>query len=338
MAKLPRLENIKYVRAKGRVYAYFNTGQKARGRPVYARLPDPSSPHFLASYQALKAGRTKRQSAVFTISALIDDYQRGAEFKGRSTATQNSYNIHLAKVDALLGKFSVDALEERHVRLMLDNEPWGPATKNLVVAVIGSAYRWGRRHGKTTADPVRGIGREKTGRHEPWPETVLEAALAADDDLVRLAVHLLYFTGQRIGDVTRMRWTDVRGGKVRIVQQKTGKPVSFPIAAELQAELGRAPRRGLTILTNDRGQPVKDAWLRGVLQDFTLELGAKTVPHGLRKNAVIALLEAGCTVAEVAAITGQSYAIVEHYAARINTDRLGSAAILKLDARRRNES
>lgn len=62
----------------------------------------------------------------------------------------------------------------------------------------------------------------------------------------------------------------------------------------------------------------------------------KAVPHGLRKNAVIALLEAGCTVAEVAAITGQSYAVVEHYAARVNTERLGSAAILKLDARRRN--
>lgn len=45
-------------------------------------------------------------------------------------------------------------------------------------------------------------------------------------------------------------------------------------------------------------------------------LGIKTVPHGLRKNAVNALLEAGCTIAEVSAITGQTHQVVEHYAAK----------------------
>lgn len=338
MARLPKLDYIKYVRAKGRIYAYFNTGQKVNGKPVYERLPDPSSPHFLTRYQALKAGRTKRQSTTFTISALIDAYQRSAEFRAHSAETQRIYNIQLAKVGAVLGKFPADTLQEHNVRFILDHEPWGAATKNLVVSVIGAAYRWGRRHGRTTADPVRGIEREKVGQHEPWPETTLEAGLSSNDDTIRLAVHLLYFTGQRIGDVCRMGWADVRGGRVRIVQQKTGKAVSFPVAAELQVELDRAPRRGLTILSGSDGQPINRDALRIKLRAFTDALGVKVVPHGLRKNAVIALLEAGCTVAEVAAITGQSYAIVEHYAARVNTERLGSAAILKLDARRRNGS
>lgn len=55
MARLPKLDHIKYVRAKGRIYAYFNTGQKVNGKPVYDRLPDPSSPHFLTRYQALSS-------------------------------------------------------------------------------------------------------------------------------------------------------------------------------------------------------------------------------------------------------------------------------------------
>jgi integrase len=37
-------------------------------------------------------------------------------------------------------------------------------------------------------------------------EHVLEAGLKAEDDTVRLAVHLLYFTGQRISDVCAMTW------------------------------------------------------------------------------------------------------------------------------------
>ena len=70
------------------------------------------------------------------------------------------------------------------------------------------------------------------------------------------------------------------------------------------------------------------------MKAYSAKLGRECVPHGLRKNAVIALLEAGCTVAEVAAITGQTYVVVERYAARVNTRRLGKAAVLKLDETR----
>ena len=39
--KLPKLEHVKYVRAKGKLYAYFNTGRKnSAGHPIRVRLPD----------------------------------------------------------------------------------------------------------------------------------------------------------------------------------------------------------------------------------------------------------------------------------------------------------
>ena len=49
----------------------------------------------------------------------------------------------------------------------------------------------------------------------------------------------------------------------------------------------------------------------------------------LRKNAVITLLESGCTMGETAAISGQTMAMVEHYAKRINNRMMGDKAILK---------
>ncbi len=54
--------------------------------------------------------------------------------------------------------------------------------------------------------------------------------------------------------------------------------------------------------------------------------------HGLRKSAVVFLLEAGCTDAEVAAITGQSREMVEHYAREVNQRRLAASAVLKWEA------
>jgi hypothetical protein len=44
------------------------------------------------------------------------------------------------------------------------------------------------------------------------------------------------------------------------------------------------------------------------------------------------LLEAGCTDAEVAAITGQTREMVEHYARAVNQKKLAAAAILKWEA------
>ena len=51
--------------------------------------------------------------------------------------------------------------------------------------------------------------------------------------------------------------------------------------------------------------------------------------HGLRKSAVVFLLEAGCSIAEVASITGQSWKMVEHYARQVSQRRLAAEAILK---------
>lgn len=79
-----------------------------------------------------------------------------------------------------------------------------------------------------------------------------------------IAGRLLYFTGQRIGDVCQMRWGDIRDGHIYVRQTKTGKLVEPPLTAELQAELDRTPRRSLLILDG-----TTDRQLRDRLQAFT---------------------------------------------------------------------
>ena len=79
---------------------------------------------------------------------------------------------------------------------------------------------------------------------------------------------------------------------------------------------------------------------------FEREIIAGRLPAGVMlggrehwcKNAVNALLEVGCTIAEVSAITGQTHQVVEHYAAKVNRRKLGKAAILKFEAARKTSS
>lgn len=58
----------------------------------------------------------------------------------------------------------------------------------------------------------------------------------------------------------------------------------------------------------------------------------RLVFHGLRESAVVFLLEAGCTDAEVAAITGPSREMVQHYAREVNQHRLAASAVHKWEA------
>lgn len=333
MGKLPSLEHVKYVKRRGKVYAYFNTGAKKDGKPIYKRLPDPASPEFYTQYSNLKTRRGNIAAKGFTVADLVDEYLKSSDYASKAQATQTLYRVQSRKIIDAWGKFPVNDLAPEFVRLVLDGSGWGSGTHNMVIATLGTIYTWARKRNKAAIEPTKDIETMKGKAHEPWPEDVLEAALASDDPVVRLGTHLLYFTGQRLNDVLAMRWGDIRGDEIHVVPEKTkryDKRVYVRIHAELAAELARTPRLGITIMHG-----MDDRRLRIALQAFTQALGIKTVPHGLRKNAVNALLEAGCTIAEVAAITGQTFKIVEHYAARVNNRKLGQAAMLKFENKRK---
>lgn len=334
MAKLPKIQHVKYVRAKGKVYAYFNTGKKADGKTIYAPLPHPGAVGFYDSYASMLAARQRRVNPTYTIAALAHDYEVSKEYASKAAATRHVYRLTINKIVRYLGDFPVNDLGREDVSLVLEAKITGPGAYNLFVAVLGALYRFGRRSGKTTLNPTSDIVKMETGEHKAWPEALVEEGLRARQDRIRLAIHLLYFTGQRIGDVLKMRWSDIKGETIHVTQQKTGKRLVIPIAKELREELAAIPKVGMTILAQENGKPIRDQAIRDEIKAFGKDHGHSVVPHGLRKNAVISLLEAGCTVAETAAITGQTYQLVEYYARQVDQARLGSAAILKLENKR----
>ena len=146
-----------------------------------------------------------------------------------------------------------------------------------------------------------------------------------------------------------MLWSDIKDGLLSVTQSKTGKKLWIPMHESLRATLAEIPRLSVHVLTNSRGVPwttdgFKSSWGDELKRDAFKEHSEKQlVFHGLRKSAVVFLLEAGCTDAEVSAITGQSRAMVAHYARQVNQKKLAAAAVLKWEAagakgRTKNES
>jgi hypothetical protein len=329
---------VKPVWSKGNLYLYFDTGQTdERKRKIYTRLPDLSDKFaYGTAYAAALTARSRRasgeqDSSQITIPALIDLWQKSPAFRKKAAGTQRVYNIYLAKVAAMLPTAPAAELTSSDVILLMDRLGETPGAANLMVGAIGGLYKWARgRHVSQQSRPTYGVPLNDLDEHDPWPEHVVEAALTCDDADIRLATHLLYFTAQRIGDVLKMRWSDVRDGYIhQLVQQKTDVELTIPVHERLEAELARTPRNGLTIIANAKGRKRSQEWVRTKLQAFAREHGVDIVPHGLRKNAVNALLENECSVAETAAISGQTLQLVEFYAKKRDQKKLASAAIVK---------
>jgi integrase len=325
-------DGIKTVRPKrGRTYYYFDTGQVTpRGTKIYASLPDKSDPSFWTVYAALKSARTLRQSLApqLMLTGLIDLYQKSQRWRKLSKGTQRLYEIYLRNLAHQLNTAPADEVARKDMIRLVDAMADRPGAANLQLRTASALYAWGRSRGHVTAHPCDDIDLFEIGEHQPWPQALIEAGLEADDELVRVAVHLLYFTGQRIGDVCAMRWSDFAEGRIDIVQEKTGTRISIPPHPALGQLLARMPKAGLTIIALD-GKRVDRQTVRGRLQRWAAKLGHDIVPHGLRKNAVNALLESGCSAAETASITGQSLGLVEKYAKARDGRRLADAAILK---------
>ena len=340
MTKLPR--HVHRKKAKGHTYYYFDLGRDEQHRRVLKRLPDIRHRDFASALAAAKAQRTKGEKAngAKTFDWLVRLYERSPEFKAKAENTKRLYARHLAYANTNFRNkqghsASLSVLSAEQLVILRDKFADEPGKANAILKSVSALYHWAKKPGrKYVKDNIAtGIDPLEMGEHQPWPNWLVEAAL--DDPEIRLPVALLYFTGQRISDAARMGRAHMIQTALHVTQQKTRLSLVIPIHMRLAVIIeADAPKDSLVFLLGDKGGPVTESGLRQRIQKWArTKHGVHIVPHGLRKNAVNALLEAGCSTAEVSAITGQDLKTIEHYAKQRDRTHLGRSAILKFEAR-----
>jgi hypothetical protein len=115
--------------------------------------------------------------------------------------------------------------------------------------------------------------------------------------------------------------------RAHYTQQKTGKPMEV----RLHRDLARGTGADAQARHHDHRQPGRAADDRSGHPPRAEEVrrrtwqGAALVPHGLRKNAVNALLEAGCTGLRGPGNHRTELQMIAHYARKVNRRTLGDA-------------
>lgn len=265
---------------------------------------------------------------------MVDAYFASPQVAGLKPSTRREYVRYLREFQTELGAIQPDDLKPFHLARLRDNLSVTPAKANSTLKAIGALYSWAREQGwATQANPATGLSKLHVGEHAPWPPEALAAFPAAlPPDLAR-GCALGLATGQRLGDVLRMHARDVDGDAIRVTQEKTGKALLIPLHSAVRDLVKAAsgplcPKSDGSAFTVDQWHA---RWGR-VRRKKDWALG-DVVFHGLRKNATVMLLEAGCSEAEVASITGMSLAMVVHYGKAMKQQILAVEAMKKLEAK-----
>lgn len=336
--------HVRRLQIKGKDYFYFQAYRGTWRQGPRIKLPGQpfevdGSPNerWWRTYKSV-SGAGGIDAKAGTFSAMIADYKASPEFKGFSSKTQDVWAFYLKRIDDAWGDLQVRNIESHHIFKLRDRFGATPAAANNLTRALSSLLSWGVPRKYLSLNPclgLRGLKLKGIKPYDPWPWSAIETLrTVAQPRLWHVAAMALY-SGQRQGDVLAMRWTDIEDEQIHVEQSKTGKRLWVPIHKDLREILSALPRSSPFVLTNEHGAPwtesaFKSAWRRLMTDERLADIKSKRlVFHGFRKSAVVMLLEAGCTDAEVSAITGQSRDMVEHYARAVNQRRLAASAILK---------
>lgn len=325
-----------------------------------------------AAYR-LHAGDTVRRPHAGTFDALIAAYQASPEFAasqedgGLAESTRKNWARYHKEISRAWGDLPVCALEPKHVHKLRDAfadispaspEPGRvyknrPASANNLLRALSAMIAWGVPQGWRTDNPCDHV--KKIGGGEPYPAWTLREIQHfrkhARAELWWVAAVALY-TGQRQGDVLAMKHGDIvhldgvpgvyvrpeKTKKARKAKESGGR-IWVPLHRDLRTILAEMPRRSIFLLTSSEGT----RWTKdGFRASWQAEMNRRIfrplrrhrrVFHGLRKSAVVFMLEAGCTTKQVSSITGQSLEMIELYSEQVNQPKMARAAILRWEGR-----
>jgi integrase len=319
-----------------RIYYYaWKGGPPLRG--------EPGTPEFITSYNEACARKVVPPRG--TLLSLMQSYQLSGDFLGLAEVTRKGYIGHIKRIEKEFGDFPLSALTDRRTRGIF--LAWrdrvaassGRRVADYCWAVLARVLSWGSDRGLALTNPCTRGGRlhRVTRRDRIWTADDEAAFLRHAAPHLHLPLLLALWTGQRQRDLLRLIWSAYDGTHIRLKQSKTRMPVTIPVGAPLKAMLDATPKRSTMILTNHVGQPwsseaFPSAWTRASKRAGIIGLTF----NDLRGTAVTRLALAGCTEAEIAAITGHSLRDVRsildlHYLHR--DPGLAENAIAKLERR-----
>lgn len=320
----------------GRVRWYFRVTwfEGTRRREKFIPLPgDPDSAEFDRAYWAIRSGTHEALQAPQkdTWRELVTAYRGSARFRALAPRTQKSYNDTIEWILASNADKSVTSLTKQGLRALHVKYGETPRKADMLVQVVSLLCNFARRQMDwQIPNPAEGLdlyGRQR--EYEPWPDWMVKR-LDKAPAIVRSAAELILGTGQRPSAAITMRRDQFHGEWMTVTDEKGDDRYEIFCPQALRDFIAALPVAGAHVIPRNLTQAARYDAVEKAFRAWRKSLGDRALPyslHGLRKLAIVRLAEAGCTDAQIQAITNQSPQTVAYYRKRANRKKLSRAAL-----------
>ena len=230
--------------------------RKATDIAVQGRLSEPMARQFLGEIFAESTGRELR---FYTIQEWLEEWLSRKETKVLKS-TLYLYRVAVKAFLAWLGPRSEDRLEtmerddfNRFIE-QIHHDGRTAKTANQYKKALFGAFKQACQAGLLLANPVDGVvdlPEDDSVEREPFTSEEITALITAagKDEEWKVAIILGAYTGLRLTNCTRMKWSDIdmEKGFIRITPvkqrrtKKRKKRLAIPIHSTLQAALSGLP-------------------------------------------------------------------------------------------------
>ncbi len=308
MSDLPKY--VQRVRKKQKYYYYFRRGNVRV--PIRGAFKDAEwYKHYAELLKSSSIETPKLDPETF--GGLISMYLDSNYFKQLSLPTQKTNRNRLKVVQQVFkSQVRLDSVKRIHAMAYKEKLSDRPGELNKRMSLISSIYNFAIDRGITDHNPFERYGRAKTKpRRQYWTyndeRQFLEYAKQHNIQMYRGYVLGIY-TAQRQTDVIQMQRKDFIGGTFSIEQSKTGTMVEIPVHPELKKMIDEIPATQNYLLVNRNNQAFTGDQFNQRFKKVRRAAGIddNLKFRDLRRTAVTRLTEAGCTVPEIAAVSGHS--------------------------------
>ncbi|HKD05730.1 MAG TPA: site-specific integrase [Bryobacteraceae bacterium] len=266
-----------------------------------------------------------------TVAAAARAYLENCVARRISQPSVRKFEILLSAMDAHLAKQGITQIADvkpEHMDGFFNSWNWSPRTAQKQVERLRAIWRFVYRRRWVAFDPALDIKAPVVPPKEvdPLSEDEIEKILREASRHPRhyALVLLLLHTGLRIADAVLLRKDRVSNGRILLYTAKNKKPVHLPLPENLVSALDKleTPSRQFYFWRGEgKKQTAVNNW-RDTLDGLFKRAGVERAhPHLFRHTLATELLSKGVEIEDVAAILGNTSAIVARHYAQWSTSR-----------------
>lgn len=279
-------------------------------------------------------GKKPEQPKGISISAALDTFIKDCEARNLNRSTFTKYKLLATRLRSFADIHNIRDLSRftfEHVLNFRSTWKGSPRTLSKTVERLRAFFKFCVENDWIAKNPAKALKapQVKVLPRLPFSELEIRNIIAKTKDDRELAFLLtLRHTGLRIGDAALLRVSQFTENRIHLYTTKAGTPVSVVIPDTLGSLLRAIqPRGGYFFVRGDSTSmhTCADLWRRRI-KILCKEAGVMPDhPHRFRHSLATDLLSKGASVEDVAAILGNSPAVVmKHYSQWIKSrqDRL----------------